>query len=184
MATNNDLFLESIIDGNHSVYGFKLKPLSLFHLTLLEKYCPSVLSGMAVNEGELQKAAMICSAQYLNHFYSAAKSIRAYFLPFYNFNKQLDSFAAYLADYMTFPETMESTGEPKNNPFPFPLVFAGKLIKETGYSFRHVFYEMSISQIYWLVSVMGFIESGESSVISDKEKAIYAAIKEKEGMTE
>ena len=179
MATNSDIFLESIIHAPHSVYGFRLKPLSLFHLALLEKFCPSILGSSEITREELKKAAAICSCGNLIEFNKIGKSYRGYFSVFYKYEKELNNFSEYVNDYMTLPDSGEMSKEERNNPFPFALMFAGKLIKDTGYSFDYVFYKMAISQIFWLVSVMGFIESGETGIVSDKEKAIMDVI----GMT-
>ena len=173
MVTNSDIFLESIIHAQHSVYGFKLKPLSLFHLSLIERFCPTVLSGSEITREELKKASAICACRDLKDFLNINRlSVKGYLSIFYNYEKELIKFERYISDHMTLPESNEQTGEEKNNPFPFALMFAGKLIKDTGYKWDYVFYDMSISQIFWLVSVVGYIESGETGIISDKEKSI------------
>lgn len=178
MTQNADLFLESILNSNHKVYGFNLKPLSLFHLSLLEKFCPDVL-GQCDDPQELQKAAAICSIKYPDQFNNIGNSWKAYFAPLYAFTKERIKFQSYLSDFMTLPETLDTPEMERNNPFPFALAFTGKLIKETGYSFDYVFYELNIAQVFWLISVMTYMETGETGVISDKEKQIYSLINDK-----
>lgn len=178
MHNTSNAFLESIFSKKHKVYGFRLKPLSLYHLTVLEKYCPNAL-GANVFPDELALASAICSDGKGNVKLSNWKG---FLIPFFNHEKQLKAWADYLADWMTLPQMLNNGGETRNNPYPFPLMYAAKLIKETGYSFNHVFYEMNISQVFWLVSAMGYLDTGETQVLSDKEIQINEIIGE--GLTD
>jgi hypothetical protein len=171
--SNNDLFLEAIFHAQHKIYGKTLKPLTLFHLLLLEKYAPNSLNGFCEPE-ELIKAAGICSCKDNNDFYKMGKGFFSYFSCFYKYEKQLAKWNIYLSDYFSLPESFSNKEDNniKNNVFPFSLLMATKLIKETGYSFDYVFYTLSISQVFWLLSVLGYLETGETLILSDKEKEI------------
>lgn len=175
--TNSGEFLESILHTQHKLYGHELLGLSLFHLSLIDNLCPNLLS-RDVSEKDLQLASLICSSKSQKEFQRKTNSLWNYALPLYNFRKQLMIFNEYLIDYMTFPEMndAEKEGETKNNPFPFSLMFAAKLIKETGWQFDYVFYHLNIAQVFWLISAMSYSETGETNVLSDKEKAIYEVL--------
>jgi hypothetical protein len=172
--TNLQVFLECVIDAPHWVYGYRLRPLSLFHLAMLEEYAPSAMGGLCT-ERDLQIAACICASRNAQDFRRKSKGLRAWIAGFYGYPKQVQKFGDYLADYLTLPETSKSK-DIQNNPFPSSLLFAAKLIKETGYAFDQVFYDMSVSQIFWLAMALGYIESGETTVVSDKEREIYRVI--------
>jgi len=176
MSSNTDIFLESILHNKHRVYGYSLKPLTLFHLALIEKFAPTALQGVSATEIDLKTACAICSCRNEKDFNKIGSVWRVIFNSFFNHTKQTLKFNAYILDYMDFPECSESKEEEKNNPFPFYLMFAGKLIKETGYKFDEVFYTMPVSKIFWLISVLTFIETGESQILSDKEKLIYSIL--------
>lgn len=97
------------------------------------------------------------------------------YLLFHNYEKQLAKFNNYISDYLSLPETYEN-GDASNNPYPFALMFACKLIKQTGYEWDYVFYQMPISLIFWMVSCGDYIETGETNLISDKEQQAIALL--------
>lgn len=173
--TNLQVFLECVIHTTHRLYGYRLRPLSLYHLAMLEQYAPSVLSGEC-REQDLKLAACICASKDADDFRRKSKSIRVWLTNFYRFETQVTKFADYIADYLTFPEVSQTKDKTNNNPFPTALIFAAKLIKETGYDFDRVFFAMPVSQIYWLVMSLGYLERGETMVVSDLEREIYRMI--------
>lgn len=175
MTDNASLFLEALVHQQHKVYGYKLRPLSLLHLALLDKFVPDVVN-RSITRDTLPLAALICSCRTLADFYKKLKSWRAYVVPFYRYATQEKSFLLYLEDHLTLPETTDSPASEKVNPFPFALLFAAKLIKQTGYPWTTVFEDMSISHVFWLVSCMDYMETGETAIVSDKEKLIYETI--------
>lgn len=179
--TNLQVFLECVINTTHRIYGYRLRPLSLFHLAMLEQFAPTALTGLCT-EKDLKLAACICASKDADDFRRKSKSIRVWLTTFYNFDKQVGKFADYISDYLTFPETNQSK-DISNNPFPTALVFASKLIKDTGYDFERVFYTMPVSQIYWLVMSLMYLEKGESNVMSDKEREIYRMIEAQKAVT-
>jgi hypothetical protein len=174
--TNLEAFLTAILSTEHSVFGFKLRPLTLFHFAMLEQFAPTSLT-IAPSPRDLKIAACICASRDANEFRRNSKGWRAWRTNFYSYKKSLASFSNYMGDHLQFPET-NSADKETNNPIPTSLTFASKLIKETGYDFDRVFYDMPLIQVYWLVMGLGYIEKGESPIVSDKERLAYAVLKE------
>jgi hypothetical protein len=172
---NLSLFLESIIHAEHRVGGFKLQDLSLYHLALIDKYCPDALGGDC-SKSDLCTAIVICASKDFKDFKRLTGSLQGWLMRYYNLSKMHIGFGNYITDHMSFPEMGEIERDVSNNPFPYSLMFAARLIKDTGYSFDHVFYRMSVSQVFWLISALGYLESGETTVISDKEKWAIKAL--------
>ncbi len=179
--TNLQVFLECVVHRPHRVYGYKLRPLSLFHLAMLEQFAPTALTGLCTPR-DLKLASCICSSRDATEFQRKSQSIWAWLANLHKFDTQVTRFADYLEDYLTLPATNESK-DTTNNPFPSGLTFAAKLIKETGYDFERVYYSMAVSQIYWLVMALIYLEKGESNLISDKEREIYRIIEESKKVT-
>ena len=176
---NAQSFLESILSTSHRCMGYRLRPVTLFHLTLLDRYCPGVL-GSLFSKSDLALAAMICSCRDDADLHRPwLNSVRARLCGLWNFNKERAAWAAYISDNLNLAETMKDTKvAEKDSPFPYTLSFAASLISQTGWAWHEVFYKMNVSHIHWLTAALGYIESGKTSVISDKERKIFAVLKE------
>ena len=178
MDLNNDLFLESILNIDHKVYGKKLRPLSLFHLSLLERFNNPLVAGGPITEKDIQNAALICSSFNLQDFNKKSKSLWNYLLFRFNPKVELSKWEAYWSDYMSFPESVEDDREGKTNPFPFSLMFLSSCIKKGSIKdWEYVFYSMPVGLITWINSSLAFIESGETNVMGDVDRQAIAAIR-------
>lgn len=175
--TNLEAFLEAVIDEDHQLYGYTLKPMTLWHLSMLEQFAPSAM-GKQPSPKDLRVAACICASRDMKQFRKLSKGWRAWRANFYTYKTQVSVWVAYLSDHLTFPEANETDGV-TDNPFPTALMFGGRLIKETGYDFEKVLYDMPIGQIYWLVMTLIYLEKGETALMSDKERAVRALIEGK-----
>lgn len=173
--TNDELFLESIIHTDHRVYGYKMKPLTLFHLALLDRFKSPITHGGKATKEDIQIAALICSSSDINEFNRKSKSLWVAFLDLHKFPKQQKKFEDYYFDYMQLPST-DDVKNGKASPFPYILSFLAKTIKETGYSVEHIFYKMPVGLLIWLNSAFGYLESGETNVMSDTDKLAVDAL--------
>jgi len=171
--TNEELFLESVFNKKHRVYGFELKTLTLFHLGLLNALKNPIITGDRVKPKDVMSAALICSSTNYDDFIRRSKGFAGYFMPLFNFEKQLSSFFAYYEDHMSLPNSLQTESSGKANPFPYVLTFLAKTIKETGYTFEYVFYKMPVGLIVWLNSTFSYLESGETDILDDKENQFF-----------
>jgi len=179
---NSQLFLESIINTEHRVYGKKMLPLSLFHVAMLENIESPLLIGGELKPEDIQKAAIICSSknvQKLNDSFRNFINNLLFFL--YKPHKELSKWEAYWSDYFPTPQMMEDENI-KENTFPYVASCAAAIIKSTGWDFNKVFYETPIGQLVWLNLSFGFVETGKTNVISDKELDIMEKIRAMEGL--
>jgi len=135
--TNEELFLESVFNKKHRVYGFELKTLTLFHLGLLNALKNPIITGDRVKPKDVMSAALICSSTNYDDFIRRSKGFAGYFMPLFNFEKQLSSFFAYYEDHMSLPNSLQTESSGKANPFPYVLTFLAKTIKVFSYNFFH-----------------------------------------------
>lgn len=174
---NNALFLEAVINSSHTVYGHKLRPLTLFHLSLLEQIKSPLLVGGPLQPSDIATAAIICSSRDSQEY---NKNFRKLLNPvtflFYKPEKELNRWNEYWNDYFSVPETLQNDNS-KEYPLPYTVSCAAGIIKQTGWSFDYVFHELPIGLLIWLNTGFNYIESGETSVISDKEREIMAQVK-------
>lgn len=171
MNTNTGLFLESIIHSNHKVYGYNLLPLSLFHLSLLEHYKSPLFVGGKLKAQDINLAACICSSKNMDELNKKLGSkIKPLLSYFYKPVKELRKWESYYADVMSFPEMLDGDGKGKVSPLPLSLTLAGNLIKNTGWQWDYVFYDLPVSQIIWMNTVFGYLETGDTLVIGDEHR--------------
>jgi hypothetical protein len=176
--SNSSLFLEAIINTEHKVYGKKLLPLSLFHIAMLENIKSPLLLGGEFTGEDIMKAAIVCSSKNVQKLNGKFRNFINNMLFFaYKPHIQLAKWQAYWDDYFPTPDFMDNEGEDKESKFPYVASCAARVIKNTGWSFNEVFYNIPVGQLVWLNLSFGFVESGETNIVSDKEKDIMQKIK-------
>lgn len=179
--TNNDSFYESWLNVSHKVLGCKLQPLSLNHLLFLYQIeSPVVYTSKPITLKDLEIAVLVCSSKsteeildkikpsnYLNPFQILQRYLWLRKNKHRNFEEESLKFISYYSDYCSLPVMLETEGE-TNQAIPFQLVHAANLIKNTGWSESTVF-SMSVGKVIWLNLAFGYLKSGETNVMSDKE---------------
>jgi hypothetical protein len=175
--TNGALFLESILNTSHKVYGHRLLPLSLFHIGMLERISSPLLLGGELTGEDIAKAALICSSKNVQKLESKFRNFVNNILFFlYKPGTEFAKWNAYWNDYFPAPQMMEKEGSSEGK-FPYIASCAAAIIQQTGWDFNKVFYEMPVGQLVWLNLAFAFVQSGETNIVSDKEADIMERIK-------
>lgn len=176
--SNTNLFLESVINTSHKVYGKKLLPLSLFHIGMLENINSPLLLGGELTGEDILKGALICSSKNVRKLESNfGNFINNILFFYYKPHIELQKWNAFWSDYFPTPQMMEKEGETKDSKFPYIASCAAAIIRQTGWSFDKVFYEMPVGQLIWLNLAFNFIENGETDIVSDKELRVIEQIR-------
>jgi hypothetical protein len=180
-TSNRDKFLECFANVPHFLLGKKLQPLCLLHFLWLEHIgSPLVETSKAIKISDLELAALICSSHSSAEILSklSANTLQRRFWRFCNGfrnpEKETRRFLAYQDDYCSLPDFGDSGGE-KNETIPWLLLQAASLIKETGWSEETVF-TYPIGKLIWFNVAFGYLHSGETGVVSDKERAAMEAL--------
>lgn len=188
---NEQAFAESFINLFHTVLGKRLRPLSLNHLIWLYNIeSPLVFTDKETTLADLELATLICSQdtheRILRAIDGKARRLPGKFAKYFwrfvncncrNFNTELKRFIAYQDDYLALPkffpndETKES-----NDSIPWLLLHATALIKATGWSEETVF-KLPIGKLLWFNLAFGFLNTGETRILSDKEQQAIDALK-------
>jgi hypothetical protein len=110
--------------------GFRLRPLTVGHVLLIERACPDMLSGKDVKPSSLFATVLICSQPWRE----AEKSLGMRWLRLFaflwgyrvrklKFADEIDRLTRYLRDSMTPPEYMvQEDGKRMNSPWSIRLV--------------------------------------------------------------
>ena len=190
MLSNNEVFFESWVHVPHKVLGRELKPLSILHLIwLYNAESPLVITNKNVTMEDLEIAVLICSNCTNEGILAALNAkengirlrISNYFWRRQNRRKrslqlELRRFLTYNDDFMALPKFMPREGE-SDEKLPWLLVHMANLIKATGWDEQEVL-NMPIGKVLWYNLAFGYLETGETRVMSDREKLAADAIKE------
>jgi len=186
--TPSAAFFESVINVEHTLCRLKLRPLCLAHLLWLYAVkSPLVETERPVTLADLEIAALICSsrseAQIALRLGVSKQSLflRARLGLWRLRNSKLDSrteakrFLAYQEDYIALPETEESNGEDEVK-LPWLLMHAAACIAATGWKESEVYF-LPLGRLLWLNMAFGYLKTGKSTVISEKELNAREALK-------
>lgn len=190
----SNAFFESFVNLEHRVLGRKLQPLSLRHLLWLDKIgSPFAVTNKPLTMLDLEAAVIVCGAANDNETLTTFDVQK---LPFWkrfllrqwrkanrarNLEQEVKAFLAYYDDYLALPEFYDAKGE-RNDALPHLLLGAAALIKATGWDEQTVF-NMPVGKVIMLNLAFGYLNTGETNVISDKEQAAQAALKALKGLT-
>jgi hypothetical protein len=184
--TNNEAAFESFVNIEHEVLGKKLKPLCLLHLLwLYEVQSPLVYTALECSLADLELGVIITS-------HSTSQSIlkgismkglgRIRHKLWHGANKKRDlkkeiiKFVAYNNDYLSLPNFHAKEEEQETDEkIPWLMTVAANIIKETGWALDAVL-TMPLGKLLWLNLCFGYINTGKTNIMSDKEAFIIEHI--------
>lgn len=177
--TNSELIFEAFVNTSHRICGLKMRPLCILHLMWLEQIdSPLRYDTERITLRDIELAALICSSR--SHDEILKKLERPPFL--YSWINQLrkcsveaPKWHAYLKDYFAVPEFGDN-GSSRVNELPWLQVYLGALMKEFGMPLDEAL-TVPIGQAVWLNITAGYLNSGQTNVVSDGVKAAQEFIK-------
>jgi hypothetical protein len=93
-----------------------------------------------------------------------------------DFQSELKRFIAYNDDYIALPRFLPKEDAEADEKIPWLLLHATSLIKATGWNEETVF-SMPIGKVMWFNLALGFLATGETRIMSDKEQQAVEALK-------
>jgi hypothetical protein len=116
------LAAEAFLNAEHSVYGLKMRPLSLGHAFALEAVGSPFYAGALGDASQLQLAAWICSRPALASFNASGLSFRlwSWMASKMDFDSQAARWAVYVGDYCAPPQFWNKTAKEKAQPSKIP----------------------------------------------------------------
>lgn len=150
-------FREAFENVGHRVYGYRLKPYSLWHRFCLEMLNSPVITGEPTSGLELYAAARVCCSQFgeLPDLAPAKGLIRRLRLSArlrqYGLQAEAKKFQAYLEDFESGPKLWPDEGgsrSPKCSEMDQGLELAAHVIRETGWT-QETVWNMPIGQLRW-----------------------------------
>lgn len=183
---NADIFFETLVNVRHEVLGLELKPFCILHLLWLQHIAsPLFLTSKRIEIQDVEIAVIICSS-------SSSEEILAKLNPssfwqrhlrkrWHRRNRREDlgrivkQFLAYQDDYCSLPQLF-TKDENRDEKLPWLLLYTTGLIKATGWNLEKVL-ALPLGQVIWLNIAFGYLASGETSVISDRERAAMDALR-------
>jgi hypothetical protein len=180
--TNAALLFESFVNVKHIILGKELKPFSLFHLLwLYHIQSPLVETNKAATIQDLELAVLICSSSSNEQIFSLLDNkhlarLKRLRLALWrrknrkrNLETELKKFLVYNDDYISLPEFYSKEGADKNEKLPWILLHISALVKTTGWGLDKVLL-MPVGLLVWLNLGLSYLETGETSVVSDREQ--------------
>jgi hypothetical protein len=179
--TNAQRYFENVVNVPHTVLGIKLQPLCILHFLWLQHLeSPLIQTDKPATIEDLELAVIVCSSL-SNEEILAKLSTPALLslerlkrLMWHRSNRKADlkaellKFIAYQDDYCSLPAFMGNDGNTIDEKLPWLLLYQAALIKSTGWSEQEVV-TMPLGKVVWLNTAFGYLNSGECSVVSDKE---------------
>jgi len=186
---NNSRCLENWVNVPHTVLGKRLAPFCLLHLQWLEHLgSPLFFTSQQATLSDLELAVLICSSRSSEEILSRLQS-KSPVLSFWRWRNrkkplvgEIKAFLAYQDDFCSLPEFATKDGGQTVEKIPCLLLQLATLIKETGWRQGDVL-TMPVGQVVWLNSAFSYLSTGETAVVSDKERAAMAALDALENLT-
>lgn len=116
------LAAEAFLNAKHSVYGLRMRPLSLGHAFTLEVIGSPFYSGQLGDASQLRLAAWICSRDPLASFDAAGTRFRlwSWIAGKMDFETEAAKWAVYVADYCAPPQFWSKQIKDKQEPSKIP----------------------------------------------------------------
>jgi len=182
---NSSRFLENFVNINHKVLGITLEPFCLLHLLFLNQIRSPFVDAEAQggNLEDLEKAVLVCSSKSFDEITQKLAGRHGGVLNRFKWlfwrkwnrrfgldlNSEVLKLLSYCSDYTSMP--IFADGKGGASPFSAEMLYIGALIKETGWDLDSVL-AMPLGQVVWINSILGFLKSGETNIISDNEERI------------
>jgi hypothetical protein len=170
----DESFAEAWLNSTHRVFGWELRPFSIWHKLILNACGSPVLSGASdINISHIYQAAIVCRLGYPDQPKSHGKLgdwIKFLRVPLSRPRKEADSFLAYLNDYLSNPEFWEDRdggGKKKGGP-PDELSLVTSLML-LGFSEKEA-WDMPIGKANWYSASYSAWKGGNLDFITQKEK--------------
>jgi len=171
-------YFEALVNVPHRVLGKRLEPFCLLHVLWLEQLrSPLLLTSETLKMADVELAALICSSRTSEEILTKIKEPRRLWRfrnRFRDLTQEARNFLAYQDDYCALPEFAE-TGGSYHERLPSLLLQAASLIKETGWTDEHVM-TLPLGKVIWFNSAFAYLRTGETSVVSDRERAAMEAL--------
>ena len=120
------LAAEAFLNANHSVYGLRMRPLSLGHAFTLEAIGSPFYTGALGDAAQLRLAAWICSRKPLASFDASGLQFRlwSWLADKADFDTEAAKWAVYVADYCAPPQFWSKQTKEKAEPSKLPSSIA------------------------------------------------------------
>jgi len=186
-ASNHERLLENFVNRPHSILRLRLQPFCLLHWLWLEYIAsPFVITSKEISLADIELAALVCSSRTSEQILAKItakngniwKRTAARLWHWRNRKTDLkaasQAFIAYQDDYCSLPE-FAAEGSNRDPKLPVVLYYAASLIKETGWAEDTVL-TMPLGKVVWYNAALGYLNSGDTSIISDRERQAMAAL--------
>jgi hypothetical protein len=116
------LAAEAFLNATHTIYGLRMRPLSIGHAFALEAIGSPFYTGALGDASQLQLAAWICSRPALAAFDATGFQFRlwSYLAAKSDFDTQAARWAVYVADYCAPPQFWSKQNKEKTEPSKIP----------------------------------------------------------------
>lgn len=176
---NVSRFFESLVNVEHTVLGVRLRPFCLLHLLWLTQLkSPLVETSLPMTLGALELAALICSSKTSEEILTKIKKPRRlwrFWNRYRTLQQETKRFLAYQDDHCALPEYSDAQGNSIER-LPSLLLQAASIIKETGWSEQTVM-NLPLGKLLWYNAAYAYLRSGETSVVSDHDRAAFEALR-------
>jgi len=177
MLKNSSIFLEAFLHVPHTLCGRKLKPFCLAHLLVLDHLESPFIAGGSPKLQDVLIAANVCSA---GSFDAIQINLGKWglFDSFYSLTKELPKFEAYYKDFALLPDFISKQGMAGSgvDGLPWSICLVMRALQNSSYTMEQLMF-LPLAQLVWITLGVNFIESGETIVETDKDKALLAQLK-------
>jgi hypothetical protein len=178
------LAAEAFLNANHSVYGLRMRPLSMGHAFALEAIGSPFFTGSLGDASQLRLAAWICSRTALAPF--NANGIRFRFWSWLaakmDFDTEASRWAVYVADYCTPPQFWSKATQEKSEPSKVPSSIATVVrLMRLGMNEREA-WQTPVGVAAWYEVSSYETETGNKlDIVTDSDRLAIARQKQRNG---
>jgi hypothetical protein len=174
-------FVEAFAHREHRVLGFRLRPYSFWHRMQLEYSGSPFATGGSVTRAHLENAVAICRTQFGS--FARPLPFRWARRPFWNIQREVEKFTAYVKDYTTTPrieaDTSSGMVECREPDVDQILVEVAAYRRNTGCP-RGEPWNLPMAEVYWMNACFARSEGAKFEILTPLAEERRKRLREKQ----
>ena len=167
----DETFAEAWLNCRHKVFGFRLKPLSIWHKFLIRASEISIFDEDGeVTVGDVYRACFVCCLEYPKTPKRGNRWLHTIRLFLHNKAKETEAFSGYIGDFVTSPEFWDKSGSEKSSKGSAPEELSTVVaLMMMGFSEKEA-WNMPLGKASWYTTAYASWKGADLDFVTAKEK--------------